>query len=136
MSNNQLPALDRIAALNDLALTRTGENPAWHVYSITDGAPEQTLEIFPDLHLPAVVFCLEKMTFSDHPPIDFRFAVLVCADALSTDENRMRQYRKQVGEIILAQAVMNPVIQLETAEPFTLDPLIRAEISRFSLQGH
>lgn len=137
MSENHLPYLDRVAAFYDLAQTATGENPEWHVYSITDGSPDQVLTFFPDLMLPAVVFCTEKMEFGNNPPIDFRFSVMVCVDATeNASAEKISLYRKKVGELLLAQAVINPALQLESVEKIEIDPLISAEQIRFSLTGY
>lgn len=137
MSENHLPYLDRVAAFYDLAQTKTGENPEWHIYSITDGTPDQVLTFFPELQLPAVVFCTEKMTFGNNPPIDFRFSVMICVDATDgASGEKVQAYRKKIGELLLAQAVINPALQLEAVEKIEIDPLICAELIRFSLTGH
>lgn len=135
--SDKLPYLDRVAAFYDLAQTTTSENPEWHVYSMTDGTPDRVLEFFPDLKLPAVVFCTEKMEFGSNPPIDFRFSILICVDATDpAAAEKTAQYRKKVGELVLAQAVANPALRLESSGKIELDPLICTEQMRFSLTGY
>ncbi|MBR3707484.1 MAG: hypothetical protein IKM17_00540 [Lentisphaeria bacterium] len=138
MSDEKLPCLDRIATFYDLAQTTTGAaNPEWHLYSMTEGKPEQVLDYFPELQLPAVVFSVEKIEFGNLPPIDLKFYVMICVDA--TDENveeKLNSYRRRIGEILLTQAVMNPSLSPESCKTIMIDPMIRAELLQFSLRGY
>lgn len=136
--SEKLPYLDRVATFYDHAQTATGEeNPGWHIYSMTEGTPQQVLQYFPELQLPAVVFCTEKMTFGNNPPIEFGFSVMICVDATAADaEEKLCMYRKKIGEFLLAQAVMNPALQPESAQTISFDPTIRAELMHYSLRGY
>ena len=138
MSEEKLPYLDRIAAFYDLAQSATGaENPEWHLYSMTEGTPEQVLEYFPELQLPAVVFGTEKIEFGNLPPIDFAFHVMICLDATEENaEEKLTTARRRIGEILLTHAVMNPALSPESCRTVMIDPMIRAELLRFSLRGY
>ena len=138
MSDEKLPYLDRIATYYDLAQTTTGAaNPEWHIYSMTEGTPEQVLDYFPELQLPAVVFGTEKIEFGNLPPIDFRFHVMICVDATEENvEEKLNSCRKKIGEILLTHAVMNPALSPESCKTIMIDPMIRAELMRFSLRGY
>ncbi len=137
MSEEKLPCLDRIAAFYDLAQTAAAaENPQWHLYSMTEGTPEQVLEYFPELQLPAVVFGTEKIEFGNLPPVNFIFHVMICVDAAAENaEENLTDCRKRIGEMLLTQAVMNPALSPESCRTVKIDPMIRAELLRFSLQS-
>lgn len=136
--SEKLSYLDRVATFYAHAQTATGEEyPGWHIYSMTEGAPEQVLQYFPEFLLPAVVFCTEKMDFCNNPPIEFGFSVMICVDATENDaEEKLCKYRKRIGEFLLAQAVMNPGLQPESAQAITFDPMIRAEVMHYTLRGY
>lgn len=138
MSDEKLPYLDRIATYYDLAQTTTGAaNPEWHIYSMTEGTPEQVLDYFPELQLPAVVFSVEKIEFGNLPPIDFAFYVLICVDATEAGAaEKLCTCRRKIGEILLTHAVMNPGLRPDWSRPITIDPLMLAELMRFTLRGY
>ena len=94
--------------------------------------------------LSVLIFCffglLDAQTRISDEKMEVRgdsVIVSFSVDATEKDaEEKLCKYRKIIGEFLLAQAVMNPGLQPESAQAITFDPMIRAEVMHYSLRGY
>ena len=68
-------------------------------------------------------------------PLSAKFKKELVSSAEDAEE-KLCMYRKKIGDFLLAQAVMNPALQPESAQTISFDPTIRAELMHYSLRGY